>query len=1087
MKKHSEDGPDWQDQRKKIIGLGESSLRKSYYPALREKMAELEKKNEELQSAYEELTSGEEELRQNYEELSAKEHDLRESEEKYRNLIENTFDGVVIHQNRIIVYANRTAVRMLGWASPAGLLGKSIFDIAHPDFRQIVTERSAKALESAQLPRHELFLRNDGPALDVEVVATPTVWEGAPAVQVAFRDISAEKKAEAAIHEVLELNRAVVDNAPVGIIIYRATGRCISANAAAAKILGGTIGQLKSQDFRTLSSWKKHGLIDIAEKALASGEGSSVFTELTTTFGVHLWLNFILTPFMSAGELHLLTMFSDFTEQKQAEAALRQSEQRYRTLVETTETGFVIIDTAGRVVDANQKYVRMTGHRDLSEIVGRGVVEWTADYEKERNARAVEQCVKDGFIRNFEVDYVDSSGAITPIEVNATVVPDGDSSKILTLCRDISDRRKTEKALRESEQFYRTIFNTTGSASVIIGPDTTLLRANDGFARLSGYAIGELEGKHRWTEFVAQEDLEQMQNYHHLRRADPGRAPGSYEFRFVDREGTLRYCISYVAMIPGTEMSIASLVDISDRVIAEQELEKKNAELSAANEELAQNEERLRQNFEALSQRERELTESEHRNTMLLHAIPDMMFVISRDGVYRDFSVPDTHVLAVPVDQILGRNIRDSGFGDEPAEMMLNHIRLALETRELQLFEYELTLPQGRRQFEARLVALHEDAVLGIVRDITGQKQAEEELQRNFNELTRKEQELRSAKTHLEAIYEGSPDLIFVHAADGHIIDVNENVMRATGFTREEVLSAAPDAMSARGYTMAMAMGHLQTALGKGQAEFYWISKRKNGEEFPVEIRLRRIESINERGETEPRVLAIVRDITEQRMAEKALDEARKKLGLLNTVIFQDIQSTIFALSAYLQLAGSNHEEAKARAYAEKEAFLIHKIVSSLNFAKNYQDMGINPPRWQNVNQVFLYAISHLDSLKVLRNVQVDRLECYADPLLEKVFFNLVENIFLHGQRVTEISLDYQETEEGLLLVLQDNGVGILAEEKQKIFERGYGRNTGLGLFLVREILSITGITIRENGTEGEGARFEMLIPKGSYRFADMK
>jgi signal transduction histidine kinase len=88
---------------------------------------------------------------------------------------------------------------------------------------------------------------------------------------------------------------------------------------------------------------------------------------------------------------------------------------------------------------------------------------------------------------------------------------------------------------------------------------------------------------------------------------------------------------------------------------------------------------------------------------------------------------------------------------------------------------------------------------------------------------------------------------------------------------------------------------------------------------------------------------------------------------------------------------------------------------------------------------------------------------------------------------VTEISLDYQETEEGLLLVLQDNGVGILAEEKQKIFERGYGRNTGLGLFLVREILSITGITIRENGTEGEGARFEMLIPKGSYRFADMK
>lgn len=1076
MNKHSEDRPDWQDQRKKIIGLGESSLRKSYYPELREKMAELERKNIELNAAYEELASGEEELRQNYEELSAKERDLRESEEKYRNLIENTFDGVVIHQDRIVVFANRTAARLMGCASSGELLGRSIFDIVHPDFRQIVAERATNALESAQLPRHEQFLRHDGTALDVDVVATPISWEGSPAVQVAFRDMTA---------------------------------------------------------------------------------------------------------------------------QKEAEVALKESEQRYRTLVETTETGFVIVDTEGKVVDANQKYVQLSGHRGLADILGRSVVEWTADYEKEKNARALEQCARLGFLRNFEIDYTDTSGTITPIEINATVVPFGNTSRILTLCRDISDRRKTEQALRESEQFYRTIFNTTGSASVIIDKDTTLIRANEGFARLSGYSIEELEGKHRWTGFVAQDDLEQMQRYHKKRREDPGSAPGTYEFRFVDRNGTTRYCISYVAMIPGTDMSIASLVDISGRVMAEHELEKKNSELRTTYDELAENEEELRQNYEELSARERDLGESEHRNTILLHAIPDMMFVISRDGVYRDFSVPDSYVPAVPVDQILGRNIRDSGFGDEPAETMLHHIRQALDTRELQQFEYELALPHGNRQYEARLVPLHEDTVLGIVRDISERKQVEAALRKLSTELQlilksminafviwdsvfdangnyvsfrfgyfndsyariagvkledvqgkdvfevwpdtetswldvyrevaltgepktfemyhaptngcyhcnayrpqdtpdricvifediterkRGEDALRSAKNHLEAIYEGSPDLIFVHAADGHIIDVNENVLRAFGLSRKEALSADPRDTSGRGYTLEMAIEHMRTALEEGQAEFFWVAKRKTGEEFQVEVRLRRIESVNERGETEPRVLAIVRDITEQRMAEKALDQSRKKLGLLNTIIFQDIQSTIFALSAYLQLAGSNVDEDKARSYAEKEAFLIHKIVSSLNFAKNYQDMGIHPPRWQNINQVFLYAISHLDSLKVSRNVQVSGLECYADPLLEKVFFNMVENIFLHGQRVTEISLTCQESADGLLLVLADNGVGIPDEEKQKIFERGYGRNTGLGLFLVREILSITGITIRENGTDGAGARFEMAIPKGAYRFSD--
>jgi len=283
-----------------------------------------------------------------------------------------------------------------------------------------------------------------------------------------------------------------------------------------------------------------------------------------------------------------------------------------------------------------------------------------------------------------------------------------------------------------------------------------------------------------------------------------------------------------------------------------------------------------------------------------------------------------------------------------------------------------------------------------------------------------------------------------------------------------------------------MAMAFMTTALESGRADLDWVARRMNGGEFPLDVRIRRIENAKEDGSTEYRILTFARDITERRMAEKALELSRKKLALLNTIIFQDIQSTIFALSAYLQLAAGNREEAKAKSFAEKEAFLIHKIVSSLDFARNYQDMGMHPPRWQTVTPVFLYAISHLDSLKVSRKIQVDDLEVYADPLLEKVFFNLIENVFLHGQQATEISLNYEETEDGLRLILADNGVGIPADEKTKIFERGYGKNTGLGLFLVREILSITSISIIENGIYGQGGRFEILIPKGVFRFSGM-
>ncbi len=360
----------------------------------------------------------------------------------------------------------------------------------------------------------------------------------------------------------------------------------------------------------------------------------------------------------------------------------------------------------------------------------------------------------------------------------------------------------------------------------------------------------------------------------------------------------------------------------------------------------------------------------------------------------------------------------------------------------------------------------------------------EEELRQNYDELSRREQEIRSAKIYLEAIYEGSPDMIYVHSPDGSIINVNENVLATYGVSREEILSATPSDMSGRGYTTDMAMGHIKAALKTGRTEFEWVGKRKNGEEFPLEIRLRRIDHVRDDGAIEQRILAIVRDISEAKMAERALDQARKKLGLLNTVIFQDIQSTVFALSAYIQLSGSNRDGTKLNAYLDKEALLISKIVSSLNFTRNYQDLGIHPPRWQGVGQVFLYAISHLDSLKITRHMDVEGLEIFADPLLEKVFFNLVENSFVHGQRVTEISLTFHESDAGLAIVLTDNGVGIPEEQKSKIFEQGGARGGGLGLFLAREILSITGIGIRETGAEGTGVRFELLVPKGAYRFS---
>jgi signal transduction histidine kinase len=169
--------------------------------------------------------------------------------------------------------------------------------------------------------------------------------------------------------------------------------------------------------------------------------------------------------------------------------------------------------------------------------------------------------------------------------------------------------------------------------------------------------------------------------------------------------------------------------------------------------------------------------------------------------------------------------------------------------------------------------------------------------------------------------------------------------------------------------------------------------------------------------------------------------------------------------------------------YITKQIRIVQNITESLKFANNYQSLGLKPPSWQSVPQVFLFGISHLDISKFSRRLDVEGLEIYADLLLENVFFTLAENVVLHGENATEISLLYRETPAGLTIVFEDNGVGIPASMKEKIFDRMYEEKRGLGLFLTREILSITGITIRETGEPGKGARFEITVPKGAYRF----
>lgn len=225
--------------------------------------------------------------------------------------------------------------------------------------------------------------------------------------------------------------------------------------------------------------------------------------------------------------------------------------------------------------------------------------------------------------------------------------------------------------------------------------------------------------------------------------------------------------------------------------------------------------------------------------------------------------------------------------------------------------------------------------------------------------------------------------------------------------------------------------------------------------------------------------LGLALDITEQKRMQMVLEQVNRKLSLLNSITQHDAKNKISALKSYLCLVQEDVIDPALCRYFETIDSIVDDLTEQIEFTREYQNLGMKRPQWQDITLI----IHNLKTGPICINTDIDGLKLYADPLLGKVFYNLLDNAIRHGEHVTTVSITARENEEGLILVWEDDGIGIPREDKDKIFDRGFGKNTGLGLFLIREILSITGITIQENGTPGEGARFGIRVPKGAYGF----
>ncbi|MBA2882344.1 PAS domain S-box-containing protein [Desulfosalsimonas propionicica] len=272
-------------------------------------------------------------------------------------------------------------------------------------------------------------------------------------------------------------------------------------------------------------------------------------------------------------------LIGEILERKRAEEALRRSENYYRAIFETSGTAMFIIEEDTTIPLVNSNFEELSGYlkqevegkKFWTEFIQSDDLAWMKEnhYLRRQNPEAAP--------RHYEFRFINRRNEKRNILVAVDMIPG--TNRSIASCIDITDRKKAEDALRQSENYYRAIFETSGSAMFILEQDTTISHVNSNFEKLSGYSREELEWKKSWTEFVHSDDVEWMKKNHYSRRRDPRAAPLSYEFRFFSRNGELRHGYLTVNIIPNTTQSVVSLIDITERKRAEMALRQSEAKL----------------------------------------------------------------------------------------------------------------------------------------------------------------------------------------------------------------------------------------------------------------------------------------------------------------------------------------------------------------------------------------------------------------------------------------------------------------------------------------------------------------------------
>jgi len=836
------------------------------------------------------------------------------------------------------------------------------------------------------------------------------------------------KSAEEGLQQEQLFSKSVLDSLPGIFYLYTYPDcRLVLWNKQHEVLLGYETGEMKG---RHVTDWhapeSKELVMNAIETVMKTGQGS--MDAILLTKDGHK-VPFFLTGvrFEANGELYVMGIGIDVTERKQVEADLRASEEALSAMLNgITESAF-LMTPEGTTLAANETVARRLGMKQAEDMIGQNALRLLPEDVQMSRQIKIKEVIQSGQPAHFEDVRL---GRVISQTIYPVKDPDGTVRRLAIFGVDVTDQKLTEEALHETSKRLSFALRSAKSGTWDWDFPTGKLVWSPEFFELFGLPPEITQSFETWLAALHPDDRkpavekidQSVTNHKNLWNEYRVLLPDG-SVRWIGASGSTAYNDS------GEPLRMSGVcIDISERKKAE--------------EALRESEGRFHSMFER------------HDSVMLL-IYPETGKIIDANlAAERFYGRSRKELCAMSIDQI---NILS------PEEVTAEMMKAVREQNNF------FTFPHLLANGEIRTVEVHSSPIdmggkivlFSIINDITERKRAEEAL--------------RESEEKYRILLDESLDPVFSFYPDGTYRYVNRAFATGVGKPVDQITGKK-----------------IWEVFDKEEAEKRFSSLRMvfaTGNEKVIEVRVPHpggdryyvttIVPVKDENGAVVSAICSSKDITPRKQAEEALRQANKKLNLMSSVTRHDIVNNIMVCRGYLALSKEQSLPADMLELIAVLEQYLGAIQSQIEFTRVYQDLGMAAPVWQDIRSI-LQKCSAAQKVPVISGIS--NLEVYADPLIGKVFYNLHDNAVRHGEHATEIHVRTEKRGNDMVIVWQDNGIGVLPGEKEQIFERGFGKNTGLGLFLVREILDITGITIKETGEPGKGARFEMTVPNGAWR-----